>query len=101
VTGYRRSRTIQTRNGGTLTFPDVEARGVTALSGWVQPSDIPGTPSWEWVVTNMPVTALAGMTAGYNPTELGARRRLYLALRFWESYGYRISPPEWMAWEDR
>jgi len=88
-----RSRTIEWNdrgNGGThrLQLPDVEANGVTALGCWVTSSPIPGTPRWEWVITNMPVTAVPGMSSGYTRTRWGARRAVRRALRFWESYGY-------------
>lgn len=89
-----RSRVITWRqNGGTVTFtlPDVEANGVTALGCWVKPSPIPGTPPWEWVVTNMPVTSVTGMCAGYTATELSARDKASEALDFWESYGYPVN----------
>ena len=96
------SRTITWDENGithTLTLPDV---GVTALSGWVCRSPIPGTPEWEWVVTNMPteclvalctarsVTAVTGMFAGYAESRGEAVLHLRRALRFWESYGYTI-----------
>lgn len=89
-----RSRTIKWRENGmghTIELPDVEARGVTALPGWVKPSPIPGTPRWEWAVCNMPVTAVTGMSAGYTRTRWGAKRALRRAFRFWESYGYPIN----------
>lgn len=92
-----RSRTITwTEPGGThrIELPDVEARGVTALGCWIKRSPIPGTPRWEWVVTNMPVTAVTGMSAGYTRTRWGAKRALRRALRFWQSYGYPINPQE-------
>ncbi|WRQ08134.1 hypothetical protein JDBV03_01950 [Mycobacterium phage ridax] len=89
-----RSREITWRADGcthTLQLPDVEDRGVTALGGWVTRSPIPGTRRWEWVVTNMPVTAVTGMSAGYARTRWGARIALRRAWRFWESYGYTIN----------
>lgn len=89
-----RSRTIEWRVNGIrhwMQLPDVEARGATALGCWVTRSPIPGTPRWEWVVTNMPVTAVTGMSAGYTRTRWGARRAARRALAFWASYGYPIN----------
>ena len=89
-----RSRTISWKESGgtfTHTFPDVEANGVTALGCWVKPSPFPGTPPWEWVITNMPVTALPGMLSGYCYTEVSARIAASKALDFWESYGYAVN----------
>ncbi|WP_292988359.1 hypothetical protein [Mycobacterium sp.] len=88
-----RSRTITWHdlNGHTLhtiTLPNVEASGVVALGCWVKRSPIPGTRPWEWVITNMPVTAVTGMSAGYALTRWGAKRAVRRALRFWASYGY-------------
>jgi hypothetical protein len=88
-----RSRNIVWHKDGgthTLTLPDVEANGVTALSGWVCRSPIPGTPTWEWAVTNMPVTAVTGMSAGYTDYQDTAITHLNRALFFWKSYGYAI-----------
>ncbi|AMU76934.1 hypothetical protein [Mycobacteroides abscessus] len=90
-----RDRTITWRERGvrhTITLPDVEARGVIAMGCWVKRSPIPGTPRWEWVVTNMPVTAVTGMSAGYARTRWGARRGVRRALKFWASYGYPVNP---------
>lgn len=87
-----RSRTIKLPNyGGTITLPDVEANGVTALGCWVKPSPIPGTPPWEWVIYNMPVTAVTGMSAGYCDDRDEAVRKAAEALDFWESYGYPVN----------
>lgn len=89
-----RDRTISWGTNGGRTFftlPDVEAQGVTALGCWVKRSPIPGTPRWEWIVTNMPVTAVTGMSAGYARTRWGARRGVRRALKFWASYGYPIN----------
>lgn len=83
-------RTIKTP-GGTIRLPDVEASGVTALGSWIKPSPFPGTPRWEWVITNMPVTAVTGMSAGFCRTRIGARLALRRAQRFWESYGYPVA----------
>ncbi|ANN98182.1 hypothetical protein [Mycobacteroides abscessus] len=90
-----RDRTITWRERGirhTIKLPDVEARGVTALGCWVKRSPIPGTRRWEWVITNMPVTALTGMSAGYTRTRWGSRRAVRRALKFWASYGYPVNP---------
>jgi hypothetical protein len=76
----------------TITLPDVEAPGVLRLGCWVKRSPIPGTRPWEWVITNIPVTAVTGMSAGYTLTRYGARRAARRALRFWASYGYPIDP---------
>lgn len=89
-----RFRTITWRESGathTITLPDVEANGVTALGCWVKPSPIPGTPPWEWVITNMPVTAVTGMTSGYTHTKRLAQHKAAEALDFWESYGYHVN----------
>ncbi|WP_207572192.1 hypothetical protein [Mycobacteroides franklinii] len=90
-----RDRTITWRERGIrhhMTLPDVESRGVTALGCWVKRSPIPGTRRWEWVITNMPVTAVTGMSAGYAHTQWGARLAARRALRFWASYGYPVNP---------
>lgn len=91
-----RSRTIEWHDSGcmhSITLPDVEARGgVVKLGCWVKRSPIPGTPRWEWVITNIPVTAVTGMSAGYTRTRWGARRAVRRALKFWESYGYIVNP---------
>lgn len=90
-----RSRTIEWHESGcihSITLPDVEARGVIKLGCWVKRSPIPGTPTWEWVITNMPVTAVTGMSAGYTRTRWGARRAVRRALKFWSSYGYTVNP---------
>lgn len=89
-----RSRIITWReHGGTHTveLPDVERQGGPALGCWVRRSQIPGTRPWEWVVTNMPVTAVTGMCSGYTLTRWGAKRAVRRALRFWQSYSYSIN----------
>lgn len=89
-----RSRVIEWQEDGsthTITLPDVEKHGVTALCGWVKRSPIPGTPQWEWVVTNMPVTAVTGMSAGYTRYRDTAISHLERALKFWASYGYPVN----------
>lgn len=86
-----RSRIIKFDDGGTVTLPDVEAYGVTALGCWVKPSPIPGTLPWEWVITNMPVWAVTGMSAGYTATQCEAQQAALRALDFWESYGYNVN----------
>jgi hypothetical protein len=89
-----RSRVIQWRESGgthTVTLPDIEAQGVTAIGYWVKHSPFPGTRPWEWVIYNMPVTAVTGMSSGYCLTRWGAKRAALRALRFWESYGYPIN----------
>ena len=86
-----RDRTIRFSDGGFIQLPDVEERGVIALGSWVTRSEIPGTPRWEWVITNMPVTAVTGMSAGYARTRVGAKLARDRALRFWKSYGYPVS----------
>jgi len=91
MTDNLRDRTIKIGDGGTLRLPDVEANGVTALGSWVTRSPIPGTPRWEWVITNMPVTAVTGMSAGYARTRIGAKLARDRALPFWKSYGYPVS----------
>lgn len=60
------------------------------LGAWVTRSPFPGTPPWEWVVSNMPVTVVTGMSSGYCWTRRGARREARRALRFWKELGYRI-----------
>lgn len=86
-----RSRIIKTSNGSTITLPDIEATGITAIGAWVCRSPIPGTRKWEWVIYNMPVTAVTGMSSGYCLTRYGARRAARRALKFWEEYGYPIN----------
>jgi hypothetical protein len=74
----------------TVTLPDVEAEGVLRLGCWVKRSPFPGTRRWEWMVANMPVTAVTGMSSGYTRTRWGAKQAARRALRFWQSYGYPI-----------
>lgn len=86
-----RDRTISWHSHGgrtVFTLPDLNA----TLGYWVKRSPIPGTPRWEWVITNMPVTAVTGMTTGYTRTRWGARRGVRRALKFWASYGYPVNP---------
>lgn len=86
-----RSRVIRHESGAVrFKLPDVEAEGVARLGCWVTRSPFPGTRRWEWVVTNMPVTAVPGMSSGFCLTRWGAKRAVRRALRFWESYGYPI-----------
>lgn len=77
-------------NGHSIPLPDLESRGVTALSSWVMRSPIPGTPRWEWVITNMPVTVVTGMSSGYTRTKLGALAARRRAERFWRGLGYEV-----------
>lgn len=74
-------------NGGTSTLPLPHCDGIT-IGCWVCPSPIPYTPPWEWVVTNMPVTVVPGMSAGYADTEADARQAVNRALQFWSDLGY-------------
>lgn len=86
-----RSRTITWKESGGIHMLQLpELPDVTALGCWVKPSPIPGTPPWEWVVTNMPVTAVTGMSSGYCDTAPEARKAAARALDFWESYGYPV-----------
>lgn len=89
-----RPRTItwdEDGNKHSIDLPDVEAKGVTALGCWVKRSPLPGTRRWEWVISNMPVTAVTGMSSGYCLTRWGARRAALRALAFWRSYGYPVN----------
>lgn len=83
-------RRIDLSNGGCIPLPDLESRGVIALGSWVCRSPIPGTPRWEWVITNMPVTVVTGMSAGYTRTKVSALLARRRALRFWRSLGYEV-----------
>lgn len=80
-----------TEDGGThtLEFPDpIEHNAACTLGWWLKRRPFPGTPRWEWVVTNISVTLLPGISSGYASTKWGARRNLRSALRFWRSLGY-------------
>lgn len=81
---------IQLSNGHYTLLPNLEERGVTALSSWVKRSPVPGTPRWEWVITNMPVTVVTGMSSGYTRTKLGALAERRRAERFWRGLGYKV-----------
>lgn len=72
-------------------LPDLDAKGVIAIGAWVCPSPFPGTFKWEWVVYNMDVTVVTGMSSGYTRTRWGARRAARRALKFWESLGYNAN----------
>ena len=81
---------IELADGGCIPLPNLEERGVIALGSWVMRSPIPGTPRWEWVITNMPVTVVTGMSAGYTHTRMGALLARRRAERFWRSLGYEV-----------
>jgi hypothetical protein len=76
--------------GGTnyMRLPDRD--GIT-ISCWVKPTEFHGTLPWEWVITNMPVTVVTGMSSGYCRTRWGARRAAKRALRFWSDLGYTVT----------
>jgi hypothetical protein len=77
-----------------LEFPEpVEHNELCTLGYWLKRSPIPGTPRWEWVVTNISVTLMPGMSSGYCATKWGARRELRRALRWWHSLGYSTEGP--------
>lgn len=85
---------IQKRPGGGTSYcplPDLAAKGVIAIGAWVEPSSFHGTLKWEWVVYNMPVTVVTGMSSGYCRTRWGARRAANRALRFWNALGYTVN----------
>jgi hypothetical protein len=79
--------------GGTsyLPLPDIHANGVICIGARVQPSPFHGTLKWEWIVYNMPVTVVTGMSSGYCRTQWGARRQANRALRFWNQLGYTVN----------
>lgn len=82
--------TISFREGGGISTVELPAVDAT-LGFWVKPCPIPGTPAWEWVVTNIPTCPLPGMVAGYADTEDGARHALRGALAFWRARGYSVT----------
>lgn len=81
----------QGRGTSYCPLPDLDAKGVTAIGAWVKPSPFPGTLPWEWVIYNMDVTVVTGMSSGYTRTRWGARRAARRAIRFWESLGYNAN----------
>jgi len=74
-----------------LRLPDPE--GYT-IGYWIKPSPFDGTPPWEWVITNMDVTVVTGMSSGYTFTRASAADAVRRALRFWASLGYDVVDPD-------
>lgn len=60
---------------------------------WIKPSPFDNTLKWEWVITNMNVTIVTGMSSGYTRTHIGAVIAARRALRFWNRLGYGCTPP--------
>lgn len=84
---------VKSEPGGKsyLALPDIHAHGVEFIGCWVKRSEFHGTLPWEWVITNMPVTVVTGMSSGYCRTRWGARRAATRALRFWSALGYTVT----------
>jgi hypothetical protein len=74
-------------NGGTASLQLPHRNGIT-VGRWVERSPIPGTPPWEWVIYNMPVTVVTGMSAGYTRWRWQSVIASKRALRFWRDLGY-------------
>lgn len=80
---------VRHENGGTYHLQLPDRTGIT-IGCWIKPSPFDGTPPWEWVITNMPVTVVTGMCAGYTFTRLSSILAARRALAFWKSLGYDV-----------
>lgn len=80
---------VRRETGGTyrLRLPNGEGFRV---GYWIKPTQFDRTLRWEWVITNMPVTLVTGMSAGFTRTRVGAVLAVWRALRFWKSLGYEV-----------
>lgn len=74
--------------GSHIPLPDPHGY---SLSFWVKHSPFPSTLPWEWVITNMSVRVVTGMSSGYTRTPWGAHIAARRALRFWEALGYSVA----------
>jgi len=83
------NKLVRREPGGTYSIQLPDRTGVT-LGFWIKPSPFDGTPSWEWVITNMSVTVVTGMSAGYTNTRPEAVNAARRALTFWASLGYDV-----------
>lgn len=81
---------VRRANGGSyhLALPSLDG---VFVGYWIKPTEFDNTLPWEWVITNMPVTIVPGMSSGYTRTRWGARRAVRRALRFWSELGYQIA----------
>jgi hypothetical protein len=80
-------------DGGEYRLRLPDPRGFT-VGYWIKPSPFDGTPPWEWVITNVDVLAVTGMSAGYTHTRDSAVTAVRQALHFWASLGYDVVEPE-------
>jgi hypothetical protein len=87
---------VRKEMGGTYTCP-LPGRDGFRVGYWIKPTPYDGTLKWEWVITNMNVTVVTGMSSGYTRTRFGARLAVRRALRFWNSLGYDVVPEEDVA----
>lgn len=78
---------LVSNQGSRIPLPDPHGY---SLSFWVKRSPFPGTLRWEWVITNMSVRVVTGMSSGYTRTPWGAHIAARRALRFWASLGYSV-----------
>jgi hypothetical protein len=83
---------VRREPGCTYTIQLPDRTGIT-LGFWIKPSPFDGTPPWEWVITNMPVTVVTGMSAGYAFNRTSAVFAVRRALDFWASLGYDVAAP--------
>lgn len=81
---------VRREPGGTYHLQLPDPSGFT-VGYWIKPSPFDGTPPWEWVITNMPVTVVTGMSAGYTFTRPSAVLAVRRALKFWASLGYDVT----------
>lgn len=86
---------VRRETGGTYTLELPDPVGFT-VGYWIEPSPFENTPPWEWVITNMPVTVVTGMSAGYTFTKNEAIIAVCHALNFWSSLGYEVAEPPWL-----
>jgi hypothetical protein len=80
---------VRREPGGSSFLMLPPAEGFT-VGFWIKPSPFDNTLPWEWVVTNMDVTIVTGMSSGYTRTKWGSRRSVRRALRFWKALGYQV-----------
>lgn len=80
---------VRREPGGSYRIQLPDPSGYT-VGYWIKPSPFDGTPPWEWVITNMDVTVVTGMSAGYTHTQSTAVNAVRRALRFWASLGYHV-----------
>ena len=93
----RHGRVLTRKQGVGTSYLHLPDREGVVIGAWVELSPFHGTLLWEWVITNMPVTVVTGMSSGYCRTRWGARRAANRALRFWNQLGYTVN---WQIRED-